>query len=312
VADPKGPWQLELQMPENRMGYIAKAQQLLYAKSRERLRELLREEAKSKLGDSATEEDIAKEIDASLAVVLDEKLHEQILAIDLQRLRDAIKPIAAGATDEKLREAINAVLAEKTYDAARVKLKDLIAELQKTLVKEPPATPPETAPAAVTTTDAAATPEAPKAASAAKEPESKEPEKTSEAATTTNAAKASEEPNAVVDAQEALRRDLLAKLQALPNVEELDDRLEVSYILATEPGTVRYGRIAEMHRSAEVRGDEGNTVLIKVAIDKMELPLLRPGASVTAQVYCGQTVLGYSLLHDVIAFIQSRILFRYF
>jgi hypothetical protein len=109
-----------------------------------------------------------------------------------------------------------------------------------------------------------------------------------------------------------MRRDLLAKLQALPNVEELDDRLEVSYILATEPGTVRYGRIAEMHRSAEVRGDEGNTVLIKVAIDKMELPLLRPGASVTAQVYCGRTVLGYSLLHDVIAFIQSRILFRYF
>ena len=91
-----------------------------------------------------------------------------------------------------------------------------------------------------------------------------------------------------------------------------DDRLEVSYILATEPGTTHYGTVKEIHRSAEVRGDEGNTVLIKVAIDKADLPDLRPGATVTAQVYCGHRSLGYVLLHDVIAFIQSRILFRYF
>ena len=71
-------------------------------------------------------------------------------------------------------------------------------------------------------------------------------------------------------------------------------------------------RSQEIHRSAEVRGDEGNTVLIKVAIDKSDLPDLRPGATVTAQVDCGRRALGYVLLHDVIAFIQSRILFRYF
>ena len=94
--------------------------------------------------------------------------------------------------------------------------------------------------------------------------------------------------------------------------EEWNDRLEVSYILATEPGTTHYGTVKEIHRSAEVHGDEGNTVLIKVAIDKSELPDLRPGATVTAKVYCGRRPLGYVLLHDVIAFIQSRILFRYF
>jgi hypothetical protein len=33
---------------------------------------------------------------------------------------------------------------------------------------------------------------------------------------------------------------------------------------------------------------------------------------VTAQVFCGYRPLGYVLLHDVIAFVQSRILFRYF
>ncbi len=86
----------------------------------------------------------------------------------------------------------------------------------------------------------------------------------------------------------------------------------MSYILATEPGTKHFGTVKEIHRSAEVRGDEGNTVLIKVAIDKSELPSLRPGATVTAQVYCGQRPLGYVLLHDVIAFIQSKVLFRFF
>jgi hypothetical protein len=103
---------------------------------------------------------------------------------------------------------------------------------------------------------------------------------------------------------------IVKRQQAL--YDEWDDRLEVSYILATEPGTTRYGRVEEIHRSAEVRGDEGNTVLIKVAIDKSELPQLRPGSTVTAKVSCGRRPLGYVLLHDVIAFVQSRILFRYF
>ena len=111
---------------------------------------------------------------------------------------------------------------------------------------------------------------------------------------------------------------MLARLQALPHEELPDDRLEVTYILATEPGTRHKGRVAEIHRSAEVRGDEGNTVLIKVAIDKAEMKQLReqqklrPGAAVTAKVYCGRRPLGYVLLHDLISFVQSRILFRFF
>ncbi len=114
------------------------------------------------------------------------------------------------------------------------------------------------------------------------------------------------------DGQEAIDADLMARLKALPNEKAPDTGMKVTYILATEPGTTREGEITEIHRSAEIRGDEGNTVLIKVAIDKEELPQLRPGATVTAKVYCGQRSLGYVLLHDLIAFIQSRILFRYF
>jgi hypothetical protein len=90
--------------------------------------------------------------------------------------------------------------------------------------------------------------------------------------------------------------------------------MQVSYILASDPGTERIGYVKEILRSADVRGEEGNTQLIKVEINKQELAEkdLRPGASVTAKAYCGRRCLGYVLLHDVIAWIQSRIIFRYF
>lgn len=51
-------------------------------------------------------------------------------------------------------------------------------------------------------------------------------------------------------------------------------------------------------------------MLIKVAIDKKDLPNLRPGATVTAKIYCGRRSIGYVWFHDLIAFVQSRILFR--
>ena len=118
------------------------------------------------------------------------------------------------------------------------------------------------------------------------------------------------EPEPVIP--EPAGAELLALLEALPREPAPDDQLEVTYILATEPGTTHEGEVIEIHRSAEVRGDEGNTVLIKVAIDKSQLPSLRPGATVTAKIYCGRRALGYVLLHDLISFIQSRIIFKYF
>ena len=53
VADPSGPWRLEVHMPENRLGHIADYQRAMYEKSRERLRELLKEEARGKMGEAA-------------------------------------------------------------------------------------------------------------------------------------------------------------------------------------------------------------------------------------------------------------------
>jgi multidrug efflux pump subunit AcrA (membrane-fusion protein) len=97
-----------------------------------------------------------------------------------------------------------------------------------------------------------------------------------------------------------------------------NEHLDVSYILALQPGTTRHGKIEEVARSAEVRSEEGNTVLIYVELDKTEMEQLRTGqklkqgAEVTAKVYCGRRPLGYVLLHDLIEFVQSKIFFRYF
>ena len=88
--------------------------------------------------------------------------------------------------------------------------------------------------------------------------------------------------------------------------------LEVDYILATDPGTRHYGTVKEIHEQAEVRGEEGNTVLVRVTIDpsRHEKEELGAGASVTARISCGRRSLGYVWFHDVLAFIQTQVLFR--
>ncbi|HUT90818.1 MAG TPA: hypothetical protein VMY37_15040, partial [Thermoguttaceae bacterium] len=91
--------------------------------------------------------------------------------------------------------------------------------------------------------------------------------------------------------------------------------LEAEFILATDPDTTHTGRVKEIGEGAEVRGDEGNIVPIKVEITdevRRQLPQpLRPGATVTAKVKCGRRPIGYVLFHDLIAFIESKILFRW-
>ena len=88
--------------------------------------------------------------------------------------------------------------------------------------------------------------------------------------------------------------------------------LTVDYILATDPGTRHHGTVKEIHEQAEVRGEEGNTVLVRITIDpsRHEKEELGAGATVTARIACGRRSLGYVWFHDVLAFIQSQVLFR--
>ncbi len=88
--------------------------------------------------------------------------------------------------------------------------------------------------------------------------------------------------------------------------------LDVEYIVATDPGVTRWGKIREIQSIAEVAGEEGNIVLIRVKIDKSDLLTApRRGGTVTAKIHCGETNLGYSLFHDLISWFQSRVLFRF-
>jgi GAF domain-containing protein len=88
--------------------------------------------------------------------------------------------------------------------------------------------------------------------------------------------------------------------------------LRVDYVLATDPGTRHTGAVKEIHEQAEVHGEEGNTVLVRVTIDpsRHEKEELGAGASVTARIFCGKRSLGYVWFHDVLSFIQTRVLFR--
>lgn len=89
--------------------------------------------------------------------------------------------------------------------------------------------------------------------------------------------------------------------------------LDVNYILSTDPGKTLHGTIREIHGAADVQGEEGNTVLVRVAINKDDLDqeVIKKGASVSAKIDCGRRSLGYVWFHDVIEFVQTKILFRW-
>lgn len=85
--------------------------------------------------------------------------------------------------------------------------------------------------------------------------------------------------------------------------------LEVTYCLSTHPGHEFTGRVVEIQRSAEVRGEDGNTVLVRVAIDKTALPELRSDATVTARLHCGRRAMGFVWFHELIETVQAQVLF---
>jgi hypothetical protein len=87
------------------------------------------------------------------------------------------------------------------------------------------------------------------------------------------------------------------------------------------------GRVVSDAPSAEVNGEGGNTVRMRVAFDQNELRKLldapteagvaqlkknlKVGADVKAKIHCGRAAIGYVWFHEVWEFIQSRILFRF-
>jgi hypothetical protein len=93
-------------------------------------------------------------------------------------------------------------------------------------------------------------------------------------------------------------------------IKELGADRDVQYILATAPGVTLHGKVKEVSKIGENEGEEGNKVLIKVAINKNDIPQLRAGATVTAKIHAGTASLGYTWFHDLVGWFQSKIWFR--
>ncbi len=241
IADLTGPWQLELTMPEDRMGYINKAQNGLYAKYRKQLRKALR----SQLGEVPDEQ-----LEAELAKTPNDQLCSKLREINGAELHEQFKADLAEILEYYPEEAANPLWQAKlvgignetAYEKARADLREVLDD-----------------------SDPAKVP----------------------------------------------LGEFRAELRGLLD-DGLDSRLQVTFILASDPDVEFQGAVNEIDLSAEIRGEEGNTVLMKVEVDKHELPPLSPGTTVNANVYCGRRPIGFVWFHDLIAFVQARILFRYF
>jgi hypothetical protein len=91
--------------------------------------------------------------------------------------------------------------------------------------------------------------------------------------------------------------------------EASDDDLLVKFVLSSHPSLPLIGRIVEIDQTAVTREGYGNTVRIRVAVDKDQLPELRNDASVNAQILCGQRSLGYVWFHDLIDTVRGQLVY---
>lgn len=87
--------------------------------------------------------------------------------------------------------------------------------------------------------------------------------------------------------------------------DELREDLEVSFVLASEPGKVYSGRVAKVALATELDEKDEPTVLVTVDFDKRDVDALRPGGTANAKIHCGRRSLGYVWLSDLFHYVQS-------
>jgi hypothetical protein len=94
------------------------------------------------------------------------------------------------------------------------------------------------------------------------------------------------------------------------------EKLPVEFILALNPGEKLQGMVEDVGWSAEVRGETGNTVRVRVSFDQARLREVVADPKVdntaTVKIYCGKQPIGYVWLHDLIDFVRAKILFQFF
>ncbi len=96
--------------------------------------------------------------------------------------------------------------------------------------------------------------------------------------------------------------------------ETKDPDLLVTYQVEPAPQVTKLkGTVKRIALEANPEKDEGNMVLITVKINKDDIDPadLVAGAGASGKVHCGRRSVGYVLFHDLWAFIQTRVFFRY-
>lgn len=87
------------------------------------------------------------------------------------------------------------------------------------------------------------------------------------------------------------------------------DPLNVTYLLATDPGTTYAGHVEKIALAAANDAIYGANVPVTVAIDGNSPGELHPGATVIGKIHCGRRSLGFVWFHDLIAVIRTKLLF---
>ena len=90
------------------------------------------------------------------------------------------------------------------------------------------------------------------------------------------------------------------------------DPIEVEFILAADPEKSFSGKLVEIGKATRLNSEAGPTVNLKIEIDDQEeLDIRQIKSSVSANVICRKTTLGYSMFHGVSEFFQKH-WFRFF
>ncbi len=85
--------------------------------------------------------------------------------------------------------------------------------------------------------------------------------------------------------------------------------LEVTFSLATDPGTTYRGRISQIAGRTESVDGKPASVRVTATVPDTATELLRPGATIHAKVDCGTRSLGFVWLHDIVEATQSWLFF---
>lgn len=93
---------------------------------------------------------------------------------------------------------------------------------------------------------------------------------------------------------------------------ELSADLPVSYIVLSDPSTIRQGKVAFIDAVSQQHEQEGHVVKIRVQTDpndKQSLEGVRAGTTVKADVFCGYQPVGWVLFHEAWEWLETNVFF---